>query len=104
MQPQLRPVGPQGCDNAGPQQQNFNMGNHCFPDAINAPQFPGGPIPFPAQQGPPQGGGNFNMQQQQQQQQGPFNQAGGPQFYNPTGPAGNMHQPVRALCLQHDGA
>ncbi|XP_030216244.1 pre-mRNA cleavage complex 2 protein Pcf11 [Gadus morhua] len=91
MQPQLRPVGPQGCDSAGPQQQNFNMANHCFPDG---PQFPGGPIPFPAQQGLPQGGGNFNMQP------GPFNQAGGPQFYNPAGPAGNMHQPGNMMSAQ----
>ncbi|CAL8363488.1 unnamed protein product [Lota lota] len=93
MQPQLRPVGPQVCDNAGPPQQNFNMPNNCFPDSINAPQF-GGPLPFPAQQGLPQVGGNFNMQQ------GPFNQAGAPQFYNPAGPAGNMHQPVNMMSTQ----
>lgn len=94
---QTRPVAPSACDNVGPQQQNFNMSNQCFPEPINPPQFAGGPHPFPAQQGLPQVGGNFNMQP------GPFNQPGAPAFYNPAGPTtGNMHQPVRPLCF-HPG-
>ncbi|CAL8265594.1 unnamed protein product [Merluccius merluccius] len=95
MQPQLRPVAPPACDNVGPQQQNFNMANQCFPEPINAPQFSGGPLSFQAQQGLPQGGGNFNMQP------GPFNQPGAPSFYNPAGPpAGNMHQSGNMMSTQ----
>ncbi|KAG7273798.1 hypothetical protein CRUP_016542, partial [Coryphaenoides rupestris] len=90
MQAQLRPGAPPVCDNVGPPQQNFNMANQCFPEPINAPQFP-----FPAQPGLPQVRGNFNMQP------GPFNQPGAPPFYNPTGPpAINMHQPVNMMSGQ----
>ncbi|KAM4620686.1 pre-mRNA cleavage complex 2 protein Pcf11 isoform 2-T2 [Polymixia lowei] len=100
MQPPMRPVAPPVYDSPGPPQQNFNMANQRFPEPMN-PQYSGGPLPFPAQQNIPQGGGNFGMQPAppfNQPTAPPFNQPAAPPFYNAGAPqGGNMQQPVNMI-------
>lgn len=82
LQPPMRPIVPPMYENPIPPQQNFNMGPQRFPEPMN-PQFPSGPLAFPAQ------GGNF-------MQPAPFNQPS--PFYNTTGPGVNMQQqPVNMI-------
>lgn len=76
MQPPMRPMAPPMYDNSMTPQQNFNMAPQHFPEPLN-PQFPVGPIPFPAQPTPG------------------FNQPAAAPFYNP---AASLQQPVSDSC------
>ncbi|KAM3869035.1 pre-mRNA cleavage complex 2 protein Pcf11 [Diretmus argenteus] len=89
IQAPMRPLGPPVYDGAAPPQQNFNMANQRFPEPVN-PQYPGGPMPFPAQQNLQ--GGTFPLQPGP-----PFTQPTAVPFYNPAAPAANMQQPVNMM-------
>lgn len=91
LQPPMRPMAPAMYDNSMGPQQNFNMAPQHFPEPMN-PQFPAGPMPFPAQPNMQQTG-NFNMQPAP-----PFNQSAPTPFYNPAAPAVGMQQPVSDTC------
>ncbi|XP_059207392.1 pre-mRNA cleavage complex 2 protein Pcf11 [Centropristis striata] len=90
LQPPMRPMGPPIYENPIAPQQNFNMAPQRFPEPMN-PQFPAGPMVFPAQQNL-QPAGNFNMQPAP-----PFSQPGPAPFYNPAAPAVGMQPPVNIL-------
>ncbi|XP_035523034.1 pre-mRNA cleavage complex 2 protein Pcf11, partial [Morone saxatilis] len=90
LQPPMRPMAPPIYENPIVPQQNFNMAPQRFPEPMN-PQFPAGPMAFPAQ-GNLQQAGNFNMQPGP-----PFTQPGPAPFYNPAAPAVGMQQPVTLM-------
>ncbi|XP_068600457.1 pre-mRNA cleavage complex 2 protein Pcf11 [Brachionichthys hirsutus] len=69
LQASMGPMAPPMYENPIPPQQNFNMAPQCFPEPMN-PQFPAGPMAFPAQPNLQQTG-NFNMQPGAFSQQGP---------------------------------
>ncbi|XP_077963239.1 pre-mRNA cleavage complex 2 protein Pcf11 [Gasterosteus aculeatus] len=89
LQPSMRPMAPPIYDGSIAPQQNFNMNPQRFPEPMN-PQFPAGPMAFPAQN--LQAAGNFNMQQAP-----PFSQSGPAPFYNPATSALGMQRPVNML-------
>ncbi|KAM7397428.1 hypothetical protein PAMA_005632 [Pampus argenteus] len=89
LQPPMRPMAPPIYENPIPPQQNYNMAPQRFPEPMN-PQFPSGPMVFPAQPNL-QPAGNFNMQP------AAFNQPAAAPFYNPAGPAPIMQQPVNMM-------
>lgn len=90
LQPPMRPMAPPMYESAMPPQQNFNMAPQRFPEPMN-PQFPAGPMTFPAQPNLQQSG-NFNMQPAP-----PFSQPAPAPFYNPAAPAVGMQQPVNLM-------
>lgn len=90
LQPPMRPMAPPIYENPIVAQQNFNMAPQRFPEPMN-PQFPAGPMAFPAQANLQQTG-NFNMQPGP-----PFTQPGPAPFYNPAAPAIGMQQPVNMM-------
>uniref|UniRef100_A0A8D3EBZ7 Pre-mRNA cleavage complex 2 protein Pcf11 n=1 Tax=Scophthalmus maximus TaxID=52904 RepID=A0A8D3EBZ7_SCOMX len=85
LQPPMRPMAPSVYDNPMAPQQNFNMA----PQPMN-PQFPAGPMAFPAQ--PNLQAGSYNMQPAP-----PFSQPAPSPFYNPAAPAVGMQQPVNMM-------
>lgn len=87
LQPPMRPMAPPIYENQLAPQQNFNMAPQRFQEPMN-PQFPAGPMPFPAQPNLQQPG-SFNMQPAP-----PFSQPTPAPFYNPAAPAVSMQQPV----------
>lgn len=87
LQPPMRPMAPPMYENSMGPQQNFNMAPQRFPEPIN-PQFPAGPMAFPAQPNLQQAG-NFNIQPAP-----PFTQQGSAPFYNAASPAVGLQQPV----------
>ncbi|KAM6907162.1 LOW QUALITY PROTEIN: pre-mRNA cleavage complex 2 protein Pcf11 [Xenentodon cancila] len=89
MQPPMRQMAPPVYENPMGPQQNFAMAPQRFQEPIN-PQFPGAPMPFPAQPNL-QPAGSFNMQP------APFSQPAPGPFYNPTAPAVGMQQQVNLL-------
>uniref|UniRef100_A0A7N6BLR2 Pre-mRNA cleavage complex 2 protein Pcf11 n=1 Tax=Anabas testudineus TaxID=64144 RepID=A0A7N6BLR2_ANATE len=90
MQPPMRPMAPPMYDNSMAPQQNFNMAPQHFSEPMN-PQFPAGPMQFPAQPNLQQAG-NFNMQPAPA-----FNQPAADPFYNAAAPAVGMQQPVNMM-------
>lgn len=94
LQPPMRPMAPPMFENPMGPQQNFNMAPQHFPEPMN-PQFPAGPMAFPAQPNLQQAG-NFNMQPAP-----PFNQPGPAPFYNPAAPAVGLQQPVSYTPVNH---
>lgn len=87
LQPPMRPMAPPMYENSMGPQQNFNMAPQRFPEPIN-PQFPAGPMAFPAQPNLQQAG-NFSIQPAP-----PFNQQGSAPFYSTASPAVGLQQPV----------
>nr|XP_020489062.1 LOW QUALITY PROTEIN: pre-mRNA cleavage complex 2 protein Pcf11 [Labrus bergylta] len=92
LQPPMRQMAPPIYEGPMAPQQNFNMAPQRFPEPMN-PQFPGGPMAFPAQPNM-QPAANFNMQPVP-----PFSQPGPAPFYNPAAPAVGMQQPVNLMNL-----
>ncbi|XP_040006279.1 pre-mRNA cleavage complex 2 protein Pcf11 [Xiphias gladius] len=86
LQPPMRQMAPPIYENPMAPQQNFTMAPQCFQESMN-PQFPAGPMAFPAQ--PNLQAGNFNMQTTPQ-----FSQPAPAPFYNSAAPAVGMQQPV----------
>ncbi|XP_070699253.1 pre-mRNA cleavage complex 2 protein Pcf11 [Pempheris klunzingeri] len=89
-QPPMRPMAPSIYESPIAPQQNFNMAPQRFQEPMN-PQFPAGPLAFPAQQNI-QSAGNFNMQPAPA-----FSQPGPAPFYNTPAPAVGMQQPVNMM-------
>ncbi|XP_061596385.1 pre-mRNA cleavage complex 2 protein Pcf11 [Cololabis saira] len=89
MQPPMRPMAPPVYETPMGPQQNFGMAPQRFQEPMN-PQFPGAPMPFPAQPNL-QPAGNFNMQP------APFSQPAPGPFYNPAAPAIGMQPQVNLL-------
>lgn len=83
-QPPMRQMAPPIFENC--------MAPQRFSEPMN-PQFPAGPIGFPAQPNLQQAG-NFNMQPAP-----PFNQQGSASFYNPVAPAVGLQQPVSDITV-----
>lgn len=94
LQPPMRPMAPPMYENSMGPQQNFNMAPQRFPEPMN-PQFPAGPMAFPAQPNLQQAG-NFNMQPAP-----PFNQQGSAPFYSPASPAVGLQQPVSDAAVDY---
>ncbi|XP_044077254.1 pre-mRNA cleavage complex 2 protein Pcf11 isoform X2 [Siniperca chuatsi] len=90
LQPPMRQMAPPIYENPMVPQQNFNMAPQRFPEPMN-PQFPAGPMAFPAQPNLQQAG-NFTMQQAP-----PFSQLAPAPFYSPAAPAVGMQQPVNMM-------
>lgn len=84
VQPPMRQMGPPMYENPMGPQQNFNLVPQHFPEPMN-PQFPAGPMMFPAQPNT--------------QPAPAFAQQGPTPFYNPTNPAISLQQPVSDLII-----
>ncbi|XP_070838622.1 pre-mRNA cleavage complex 2 protein Pcf11 isoform X1 [Chaetodon trifascialis] len=89
LQPPMRPMAPPIYENPIAPQQNFNMAPQHFPEPMN-PQFPAGPMAFPAQPNLQQAG-NFNM---------PFNQPTPAPFYSTAAPTVGLQQSVNMMVNQ----